>query len=206
MAAAPGLKRSNGGPSETGRLAFEFRNLVKASYRARQGNSAEIDRTAARLFETAQWALGTEAASSLAKMAARGAKGDPRLSALVREQQDLVTAWQKRDGAQTAAIALPPDKRDPTGEAANADRLVGIKARIDEINKLLAAQFPDYATLSDPEPSSVQQVQADLRPDEGLVLFLDTPQEKPAPGETFVWIVTKTELRWMRSKFSVRRR
>ena len=135
-------------------------------------------------------------------MAARGAKGDPRLSALVREQQDLVTAWQKRDGARTAAIALPPDKRDPTGEAANADRLVAIEARIAEINKLLAADFPDYATLSDPEPSSVQQVQADLRPDEVLVLFLDTPEEKPAPGETFVWIVTKTELRWMRSDLS----
>ena len=135
-------------------------------------------------------------------MAARGAKGDPRLSALVREQQDLVAAWQQRDGARTAALSLAPDKRDPTAEAANANRLVAIEARIAEINKLLAADFPDYATLSDPEPSSVQQVQADLRPDEALVLFLDTPEEKPAPGETFVWIVTKTELRWMRSDLS----
>jgi CHAT domain-containing protein/tetratricopeptide (TPR) repeat protein len=194
--------RSNGSPSEPGRLAFEFRNLVKASYRAAQGNSAEIDNAAARLFETAQWSLGTEAAESLAKMAARGANGDPTLSSLVREQQDLVAAWQQRDGARTAAISLAPDKRDVAAEAANADHLAAIEARINEINKRLAADYPDYATLSDPEPSSVQQVQVDLRPNEALVLFLDTPEEKPAPGETFVWIVTKTELRWMRSDLS----
>jgi hypothetical protein len=82
------------------------------------------------------------------------------------------------------------------------DRLAAIDAHLTEINRRLAAEFPDYATLSDPEPSSVQQVEADLRPDEALVLFFDTPEEKPAPGETFVWIVTKTDLRWIRSDLS----
>lgn len=82
------------------------------------------------------------------------------------------------------------------------DRLAAIDAHLTEINRRLAAEFRDYATLSDPEPSSVQQVQADLRPDEALVLFFDTPEEKPAPGETFVWIVTKTDLRWIRSDLS----
>jgi CHAT domain-containing protein/tetratricopeptide (TPR) repeat protein len=191
--------RSNGAPREPGRLGFEFRSLVKASYRSVQGNPAEIPQAAARLFRTAQWSLGTEAAASLAKMAARGATGDPRLSTLVREQQDLVAAWQQRDGARTAAISLPPHKRDLAAEAANADRLAAIEARITEINKRLATNFADYATLSDPEPSSVSHVQADLRPDEALVQFLDTPEQQPAPGETFVWIVTKTELRWLRS-------
>jgi len=38
------------------------------------------------------------------------------------------------------------------------------------------AEFPDYAALSNPEPLSVAQVQADLRPHEALVLFLDTPK------------------------------
>ena len=31
------------------------------------------------------------------------------------------------------------------------------------------------------------------------MLFLDTPELKPAPEETFVWVVTKTDMRWVRS-------
>jgi CHAT domain-containing protein/tetratricopeptide (TPR) repeat protein len=193
------MARASGGPSEAGRLAFEFRNLVKAGYRVAQGNPSQMHRTAVRLFETAQWSLGTEAAASLAKMAVRGAKDDPGLAALVREQQDLLAAWQQRDSVRIAALSLAPDRRDLAAEAANGKRLAAIEARIGEIDKRLVAEFPEYATLSDPEPSSLQLVQADLRPDEVLVLFLDTPEEKPAPGETFVWIVTKNELRWIRS-------
>jgi hypothetical protein len=52
---------------------------------------------AREMFETAQWALSSEAAASLAQTAARGAKGDPTLATLVRERQDLVAEWQKRD-------------------------------------------------------------------------------------------------------------
>jgi hypothetical protein len=40
-------------------------------------------------FQTAQWAHSSDAAASLAQMAARGAKGDPKLAAFVRERQDL---------------------------------------------------------------------------------------------------------------------
>ena len=41
---------------------------------------------------------GSEAAQSLAQMAARGATGNPALAVLARERQDLVAEWQKRDG------------------------------------------------------------------------------------------------------------
>src|SRR5262249_39155133 len=56
----------------------------------------------AEMFQTAQWAQSSEAAQSLQQMAARGAKGDLRLAALVRERQDLVAEWQQRDGARSA--------------------------------------------------------------------------------------------------------
>jgi len=100
--------RSNGGPSEPGRLGFEFRNLVKASYRSAQGNSAEINKTSARLFVTAQWSLGSEAAESLAKMAARGARGtrgflpwfgsskiSPRLGGGGMTRAPLLSRWRR---------------------------------------------------------------------------------------------------------------
>jgi CHAT domain-containing protein len=36
-----------------------------------------------------------------------------------------------------------------------------------------------------------------LKSDEALVLFLDTPEKAPLPGETFVWVVTQTKMLWV---------
>jgi hypothetical protein len=82
----------------------------------------------------------------------------------------------KRDGARSTAVAQAPDKRDRSAEAANVARLAVIDARIADIDKRLAAAIPDYAALVRPAPISVEDVQAQLRPDEALVLFLDTPE------------------------------
>jgi hypothetical protein len=127
-------------------------------------------------------------------------QGDARLAALVRERQDLVVDWQKRDGARTAAASQAPNKRDRVAEAANLARFAEIDTRVADIDNRLKTDFPEYAALTRPEPLSVEQVQADLRPDEALVLFLDTPEWNPTPEETFVWVVTKTDMRWLRSE------
>ena len=71
---------------------------------------------------------------------------------MVRERQDLVAEWQKRDGARSAAVSQAPDKRDRAAEAANVARLAAIDTRIADIDKRLAADFPDYAALGRPEP------------------------------------------------------
>jgi histidine ammonia-lyase len=42
-------------------------------------------------------AEGSEAAASLAQMAARSAKGSREVAALVREQQDLLAEWQVQE-------------------------------------------------------------------------------------------------------------
>jgi CHAT domain-containing protein len=152
------------------------------------------------MFEAAQWASASEAASSLALMAARGAKGEPRLAAIVRERQDLVTEWQKRDSVHNAAVSQLPDKRDRAAEAANTNRLAAIDTRIAAIDERLKADFPEYAALASVAPLSAPDVQAQLRPHEALVLFMDTPERKPTPEETFIWVVTKTDTRWVRSE------
>ena len=46
-------------------------------------------------FVVAQQGVQTSAATALAQMAARFAKGDGELSRLIREQQNLVEAWQR---------------------------------------------------------------------------------------------------------------
>jgi CHAT domain-containing protein/tetratricopeptide (TPR) repeat protein len=184
--------------SEAEQKNDQFWGLVKAVNRlaSEQRNGAALSR---EMFQTAQWAQNSEAAQSLAQMAARGAKGDPKLAALVRERQDLVAEWEKRDAIRSAAVARPPEQRNAQSEAANNTQLGVIDSRIAEIDKRLAADFPEYAALASPAPLSVDAVQAQLGANEALVLFLDTPEAAPTPEETFIWVVTKTDLRWVRS-------
>ncbi len=188
----------DGENSEALRAHWQFRRLVKAVYRAGEDRSG--DGAAAReMFEIAQWALGSEAAASVAQMAARGASNDPGLAGLVRERQDLTGEWQVKDRQLIAAKSMTPDKRSLNSEAALTRLLAAIDARIAEIDRLFAKDFPDYTALARPRPISVADVQAGLRDDEALVLFLDTPATLPMPEDTFVWVVTRTGVRWGRS-------
>jgi tetratricopeptide (TPR) repeat protein len=185
--------------SENLQSSLAFAVAVKAASRlaSDQRDDSGLSR---EMFETAQWAQSSEAAGSLAQMAARGAKGDPKLAALVRERQDLVVEWQRRDQVRMATVAQALDKRNREAETENTARLAVIDARIAIIDKELAANFPDYAALASPAPLSVEDVQAQLGSHEALVLFLDTPEWKPAPEETFIWVVTRTDMRWVRSE------
>jgi hypothetical protein len=45
---------------------------------------------------------------------------------------------------------------------------------------------------------SVEDIQAQLSAGETLLLFLDLPQVPPTPEESFLWVVTKTDMRWLR--------
>jgi CHAT domain-containing protein/tetratricopeptide (TPR) repeat protein len=185
--------------SEAAQLSWQFWGLVKASHRL--ASKQDDDTALAReMFQTAQWAQSSEAAESLTQMAARGAKGDPKLAAFVRERQDLVAEWQGRDQQRSVAVAQAPEQRNRKAESENVERLSVIDARIATIDKELVAKFPEYAALASPAPLSVEEIQAQLSADEALVLFLDTPESEPTPEETFIWAVTKTDAQWVRSE------
>jgi tetratricopeptide (TPR) repeat protein len=186
--------------SEAEQLSWQFLGLVKVAYRLASDHPNLDQRLRREMFETAQWAQTSEAARTLLQMAARGAKDDPGLATLVRERQDLVAEWQKGDAARSTAVAQALDKRDAQAEAANVARLSAIDTRIGDIDRRLAAEFPDYAAMVSPAPLSIGDVQALLGSDEAFVLFLDTPEWKPVSEETFIWVVTKREIRWVRSE------
>ena len=184
---------------ESERYDAAFSMLLKSAFRHAQQDRAERDKLAAEMFRTAQWAANSEAAAALSKMAARGAARNSRLGKLIRERQDLINEWQRRDGTRTAALSNPPQARNRPAEAANVKRLGAIDNRIATIDQTLNAQFPDYAALTNPEPLAVADVQTLLRRNEALVLFFDTEKEGPAPAETFVWVVTASASRWVRT-------
>jgi hypothetical protein len=156
------------------------------------------------MFQTAQWAQSSQAVQSLQQMAPRGATRDPRLRVLVRERQDLVMEWQQRDRSRRTAVAQASEKRDRHAEAINVARLADIDKWIADIDKRLTVDFPDYAALASPSPLSVEDLQAQLGSDEVLVQILDTPEWQPTPEETFIWVVTKTGMRWVKSELGAK--
>ena len=186
-------------PGEAEQAGSQFRALVKAAYRLTpQGGMPDAD-LAREMFETAQRVQSSEARELLTRMAVRAAASNPALEALVHERQVLTEEWLKRDRVHNATLSQAPEKRDTEAEAETMGRLAAIDARIKEIDAELAARFPGYANLVSPAPVSVEEIQALLGDDEALVLFLDTGERGPAPEESFIWVVTKTASRWIRS-------
>src|SRR5215475_6586170 len=206
-----GNRRTSDGQGRTGQIASEVGRprdklslLVKAATRLAAEQAHREPELAGAMFETAQWALSSTAADSLTQMAARQATGDSALAGIVRERQDLVGEWQARDKLLVAAIAQSPNQRNAIGEQALHDRIAKIDARIAEIDKALARDFPEYSALASPEPLGIADVQAQLYANEALVLFLDTGEWKPTPEETFLWVVNKTGARWVRIELGTR--
>jgi CHAT domain-containing protein/tetratricopeptide (TPR) repeat protein len=196
-----GGRRAEESGSEARRLAWQFSSLVRTTYRLAAQGSQPTAAVTAEMFETAQWAQASEAAASLAQMAARSAKGSPELAGLVRERQDLVSDWEVQDKLLIAAKSREPAKRKADAEKTLADHLRAIDGRLAEIDRRLAQDFPDYAALATSAPVSIAEVQALLRADEDLVLFLDNDDRYKRPEETFIWVVTKSDVRWVRSDF-----
>jgi CHAT domain-containing protein/tetratricopeptide (TPR) repeat protein len=185
--------------SDAERESYRFVGLIKAAYQLGKAEPAAMNRLGREMFKTMQWAHISDAAGSLAQMAARTAAGDDALARLVRERQDLVDEWYGKDAMLIATHSEAPAERDATAERELAARLAAIDARLREIDGALASDFPSYAAFVQPEALAVEQVQDALNPNEALVLLLDTPDLKPTAEETFVWVVTKTNMRWVRS-------
>ena len=189
----------SGEQSDAQRNGSYFAVLIKTAFHQAEEQPSERSKLAQEMFSAAQWALGSQAASSLAQMAARQAKDDSALGRLVRERQDLVNEWQELDKQLMTLAAQSLEARDPRAQQVQRARLAAIDDRIAEIDRNLARDFPEYSALANPEPLSLAEAQAMLHPDEALVMFLDTAQIKPKVEETFIWVVTRTDLRWVRS-------
>ena len=173
---------------------------MRVSYRVAAARPAEAPGIAARMFEAAQWARETRRRHSRwrrwrrARPAAKG-----RSPNLIREQQDLAAEWQAKDKLLMTARSQAPDKRDARVEDELHARLAAIDARLAGIAGTLAKDFPSYADFASPEPLTLAGAQSLLKDNEALLLFLDMPEKAPLPEETFIWVVTKTDLRWVRA-------
>jgi CHAT domain-containing protein len=141
-------------------------------------------------FISAQWANQSAAATALAQMAARFGAGNDPLAAIVRQQQDAVSELRILDRSLPAELAKAENLRDPKREETMRRRAAELSTRVGQLNKDIAVQFPEYASLVSPKPLSVQRVQQLLGADEALAFFLSSEKE------SHVFAVTRESFEW----------
>jgi tetratricopeptide (TPR) repeat protein/CHAT domain-containing protein len=141
-------------------------------------------------YTIAQWVQRSEAATALSRMASRFAKGESALARVVRQRQDLAGQYRLLDRSLIASVGKAPVERDPRREGQWRQQMLAIEKQIREIDARLTQTFPEYAVLANPEPLTVEETQAQLRPDEALYQVI--------VGEegALAWVVTREDARW----------
>ena len=143
----------------------------------RQKDIEPTDKLASEAFEIAQWASQSATGQAVAQMAARLAASDHPAAALARERQDLANARRDTDAKLVDALSKPQGSSDRAAIDALRAKSRELENRLAEANTSLQQQFPDYAALAFPKPTSIAATQALIRPDEALVFILSGEQE-----------------------------
>jgi CHAT domain-containing protein/tetratricopeptide (TPR) repeat protein len=137
-----------------------------------------------------QRAFQTSAGEAMNALAARFSAGTSRLAGLVRKDQDLAGEATNLDKAIIAAVAKEPSRRDVPAEQKIRHRIDAIAHERDNLNKVFAREFPDFAALSRPEPLTAKELQLPLADDEALVIVdLDATR-------SHVWVITRSAADW----------
>ncbi|WP_271594907.1 CHAT domain-containing tetratricopeptide repeat protein [Bradyrhizobium sp. CCBAU 65884] len=167
-----------------------YPGLIVAAYNLANANAGQAGALQSEAFEAAQWIGDEQAARAIAGMSARIADGSGDLAARVRERQDLGAQAVATDKMLVAAISQADAARNPAAEQALRARASAISGQIRELDRSIAAQFPDYAALVTKAPIAIEDAQQQLRPNEAMLLFTTTSRA------TFVWTVTRSDVRW----------
>ena len=143
-------------------------------------------------FLAAQRARQTETARALSQMAERHFRTSGNLPGRIRERQDLERQWRAADKGLSTTLGSGDSKSAASARA----RMAALEKRLAEIDREIAQQFPDFASVTGAAQLSISQVQALLKHDEVLIQFLETPEIGSTAPETFVWLITPNAIQW----------
>jgi CHAT domain-containing protein/Tfp pilus assembly protein PilF len=170
----------------------QLRIALPVLFDAQARQLVSIEKSSDDALNAIQRSTQSSAASAVNKLAVRLAAGTDRLAELVRRDQDLAAEAETLGKAIVSAVSQGAAKRDAAAEQRNRIRLAAITSELAGLQKTLAAEFPDYAALSNPLPMTVKEVQSLLSPDEALVLFA------VVDSESYVLAMTQAGFEWRR--------
>lgn len=140
-------------------------------------------------FEVGQWAYLSSAGKALRQLGLRAAGGSPELAALIRQRQDVLELLARKE----AELSRTDDGGTLIALRGEIDSL---RAELATLDARLAADFPRYGELAEPQPLSVADVQALLGEDEALLFFL------PGAVGTHVWAIGRNDAAWHNAAMS----
>jgi CHAT domain-containing protein/Tfp pilus assembly protein PilF len=141
-------------------------------------------------YRVIQQASSSAASNAINQLSVRFAAGNDQLAQLVRKDQDLASESERLDKSLIEAVSREPSKRIAAEEEQKKARLQLIVTERTQIQATLVQRFPDFATLSKPQPISVEDTQKLLADDEALVVldFADS---------SYAWVITRTSSDWI---------
>ena len=147
--------------------------------------AAGID-AAAEAFRIADTARSRIVQGALAASGARAAAGNAELAELIRREQDERKQISALFGLLANVRSLPANEQNPAA-------VLELRTEIDRLRDSRAAlaqeieeKFPDYASLANLKPATIESARAALRDGEALIATFVTGDR------TFVWAVPKT--------------
>ena len=87
------------------------------------------------------------------------------------------------------SVSASPDKRNNDAEKNLREQIVSLKAKLTKLDKEIAQQFPEYATLMSREPMPPSEAQKLLGKDEALLTFTRSWKDKGKGNYTHVFVV-----------------
>ncbi|GLR89066.1 CHAT domain-containing tetratricopeptide repeat protein [Bradyrhizobium iriomotense] len=170
----------------------QLRIALPILFAARQQQLLTDEKSLDEALAAIQRGTQSSAASAVNKLAVRLAAGSDRLAELVRRDQDLAAESDTLDKAIIAAVSKQSAQRDPAAEQRNRQRLAAIAGERANLQKTLAVEFPDYASLSNPLPLAAKEIQALLSADEAMALYAVVDKE------SYVIAITREGVDWKR--------
>lgn len=149
----------------------QLRVVLPVLFAARQQALLAGDKALDDALAAIQRGAQSSAASAVNKLAVRLAAGSDRLAELVRRDQDLAAEAEALDKTIIAAVSKPSTQRDVATEQRSRARMGAIANERAGLQTTLALEFPDYASLSNPLPLTVKDIQPLLSADEAMVIY-----------------------------------
>ncbi len=146
--------------------------------------SAGID-AANEAFRIADLLRGQSTQQAVVASAARAAANDPLIGKEIRRQQDLQQESAALFRILRDLMNAPPDQQLPKVMADMQRRIETLRTEQKQLDADLAKRFPAYANLIRPQPPSLAEARAVLRPGEALVNIFSSDTA------TYLWAFKK---------------
>lgn len=175
----------DGGVLRTARLGWMLDGyLMLLGELAADANSPHRAFAQDEAFRMADVARGSVVQRALAVAASRASIKDPALAEMAGREQDLQREiGQLADGLANLLSRGRVQEQDAV-VAEMRNNLIALRQRHGEVSQELARRFPDYASLIDPRPVSLDAARAALKPGEAMVSIY------PGSTHTLVWALT----------------